>query len=694
MRHAAPRIAAVTLLLAALAAPPLRGQGLASPGPLTTAHARMDDLARCLDCHDAGRELSGRKCLACHVSLAREIAADQGYHAGATKHGTALACRTCHSEHNGRPYQMVKWPGGRQAFDHHQTGWALAGAHAKQRCDDCHKASFVVEASVRSDTSLTVAHTYLGLGTTCAACHLDEHRGRVSEQCQDCHDVDAWKLAAGFDHGRTRFPLTGLHATVTCDKCHAARVELAHGPGGTTDSSFTDFRAAKPDWESGCVGCHTSPHRAGEMVGRCEQCHVTTGWFVLAANERRFDHTGTGFPLEGAHATARCEDCHLATARSPLPVRVALVRRNFVRPMAKVKMVFDRCDACHADVHAGELSPAADAADCKACHTQARFTPTSYTAAAHDSTPFPLTGAHLATPCGACHPLVAGAAPGSGQIRFHLAALNCATCHRDPHGGQFTGRHVAGTQPAAASEAGVAAACTPCHTTDSWEPAGFNHDSTSYPLRGAHRTLACEKCHAPPARGQPARFAGLPTTCEASGCHADPHGRQFAGRRVSGAERALAAVQPGRTDCASCHVETAWKAVAFDHDSTRYPLKGAHQRLTCGTCHTPAGPGLPARYAGLGTTCNASGCHADPHAGQFADRARGSTCTTCHTEAAWASLVFDHQRDADYPLDGAHRNVRCALCHKPEGNPPVVRYRPLPHRCEDCHGAAKGGRSL
>ena len=115
MRHAAHAIA-MSLLLGALAAPPSRAQGLASPGPLTTAHARMDDLARCLDCHDAGRELSGRKCLACHVSLAREIAADKGYHAVATKHGTALACRTCHSEHNGRPFQMVKWPGGRQAF--------------------------------------------------------------------------------------------------------------------------------------------------------------------------------------------------------------------------------------------------------------------------------------------------------------------------------------------------------------------------------------------------------------------------------------------------------------------------------------------------------------------------------------------------------------------------------------------------
>ncbi len=54
---------------------------------------------------------------------------------------------------------------------------------------------------------------------------------------------------------------------------------------------------------------------------------------------------------------------------------------------------------------------------------------------------------------------------------------------------------MAGSLVAAVSETGVAEACTPCHTTDAWQTVTFDHDSTSYPLRGAHRTLACEKCH-------------------------------------------------------------------------------------------------------------------------------------------------------------------------------------------------------
>ena len=100
-----------------------------------------------------------------------------------------VRCRTCHSEHNGRPFQLVKWPGGRgrEGFDHTQTGWALEGGHTKPTCNACHKASLVAEASVRSDASLAVQRTFLGLGTACGACHLDEHRGRVSRQCLDCH---------------------------------------------------------------------------------------------------------------------------------------------------------------------------------------------------------------------------------------------------------------------------------------------------------------------------------------------------------------------------------------------------------------------------------------------------------------------------------------------------------------------------
>jgi hypothetical protein len=685
MRTAAWCAAALVCLTVA-AASPIRAQGLASPGPLSTAHAKLDDLAHCLNCHDAGRQLSGSKCLLCHTSLAREIRADQGYHAAATRHGAAPACRSCHSEHNGRPFRLVKWPaGGREGFDHRQTGWTLVGAHAKARCESCHRAPLVTEAAVRGDSSLAVARTYLGLGTECASCHLDEHRGRVSRKCEDCHTADAWKPAPQFDHGRTNFPLTGLHANLTCDKCHTVRSELATGPGGSTDTSFVDFHASKSGWDTGCIGCHPSPHREAGRFGSCEKCHVTTGWFVLPDSVRRFDHTAVGFPLHGAHSTAQCESCHLPSARAPLPQRVALVRANFVRPMARRKMVFNRCDACHADAHAGQLSPAAGARDCSACHNEVRFAPTRFSLAAHDSTTFPLSGAHRATPCAACHPLVAGADAGSGSIRFKLTGLNCATCHRDPHGGQFAGRLVPGGGPAAAAESGVAAACTPCHDTEAWKPTRFEHDSTRYPLRGAHLSLACARCHRPAARGQPVRFGGLPTTCEAAACHPDPHGGQFAGRHVPGALRAAAAPVTGRTTCAACHDETSWKTLAFDHDSTRYPLRGAHRALACGKCHTAAAAGLPARFAGLGNTCDASGCHTDPHGGQFADRARGSACTSCHTEAAWRSLVFDHQQDSDYPLDGAHQQVRCVACHRMEGDPPIARYRPLPHRCEDCH---------
>ncbi len=607
--HLAPGAVALAVLLVA-ASSELLAQGLASPGPLATAHARLDDLAHCLACHDAGRELSGRKCLACHTSLASRIRADSGYHAVATQHGAALACRTCHSEHNGRPFRLVKWEGGaKESFDHHKTGWALAGAHARLRCEVCHRPRLVADRAVRADSSVSLQRTYLGLGTACASCHLDEHRGRTSAACQDCHSVDAWKPAVGFDHDRTRFMLTGLHRNLRCAQCHTTRREIATGPDGRSDTSFVDFHAAKPQWAAGCIACHPSPHRPGEEVGRCEKCHTTGGWFVLADSMRRFDHTPTGFPLRGAHADAACESCHLSSDRAPLPARVALVRANFVRPLSRERMLFGRCDACHADVHASQLPVAQTASvqDCQACHTEVKFTPTTFTIAAHDSTRFPLDGAHAATPCSACHPLLSGAARGSGQVQFRHADLACVSCHADPHGGQFAGRHVPGTRPAAATETASRAACTPCHVT------------------------------------------------------------------------------------------AAWDAVAFDHDSTRYPLRGAHRTLACGKCHTAPAPGRPIRFAGLPLTCNGAGCHVDPHAGQFAGRQRGSACTTCHTETAWASLVFNHQTDTDYPLDGAHRRLRCVACHKSEGQPPVVRYLPLPHRCEDCHPVVPkppGGRTL
>ncbi len=570
------RAGTVLLLVLAAAAPRLAGQGLVSPGPLAQAHARYDEVNRCLVCHEAGRELTGRRCLACHVSLAARIQAGRGYHATATRRGTALACATCHSDHNGRPYRLVRWPDSRppEQFDHTLAGWTLQGAHARLACADCHTAALIASAAVRADTSLDVARTYLGLGTTCASCHLDEHRGRVGTRCEDCHDQDRWTPVRRFDHARTRFPLTGRHQAVECAGCHQTRRDAATGPGGARDTSFVDFRTARPS-AGGCTGCHTSPHREAARFARCEQCHSTAGWFVLPDSLRNFDHSGTGFPLAGAHARTRCESCHLTSAGAPLPPRVALVRANFTRRFARQRMAFGRCDDCHADVHAGELAPGRD---CDACHDEDRFTPARYGPAQHDTTRFPLTGAHGAVPCTGCHAPLPGAARGSGHVRFRHQDLRCIACHRDPHGGQFADR-------------------------------------------------ACEACHA----------------------------------------------------------TEAWERVTFDHDATRYPLRGAHRDRRCSACHTRERPGSPVRFRGLPTTCGSAGCHLDPHGGQFGNRARGGTCITCHVEDRWRPALFDHQTESDWPLDGAHRDVRCGACHRAEGTPPVVRYTGTPRRCEDCH---------
>ena len=609
---------AMTTAALVLSAGPLGAQGLASPGPLSSAHARLDAITKCLACHEAGRGLSGRRCLDCHAALAARILAGEGYHAVATRRGTALACGTCHSEHNGRPFRLVRWqPGGtREQFDHRDAGWPLEGAHPRQRCEACHRAALVGVAAVRADSSLSVQRTYLGLGTTCASCHLDEHRGRTSNRCEDCHNVDQWKPAPRFDHDRTRFSLQGRHRDVPCARCHEERHEVATGPGGSRDTAFVDFRGGSPAREgaptprraataaSGCATCHTSRHRESARMGRCESCHTAEGWFALPDSLRHFDHTAIGFPLRGAHATSRCESCHLTSTDAALPRSVALVRANFVRPFSRQRMQFARCDGCHVDPHRGELAARTAVRDCDDCHEEAKFTPTRFSLAMHDSTPFPLTGAHAATPCLACHPPLPGAARGSGRVGFRHPDRSCAACHTDPHGAQFAGRVVPGAR--GVGESGTAAG----------------------------------------------------------------------------------------TRCEACHETEAWRPAAFDHDGTRYPLRGAHGRLTCARCHTPPPDNAraPVRFAGLPLDC--AGCHTDPHGGQFAERARGAACTTCHTDTAWRSVVFDHQRDSDFPLDGAHQPLACTACHKPEGQPPVVRFLPLPHRCEDCHRTAPpGGRS-
>src|SRR6201993_1581399 len=57
--------------------------------------------------------------------------------------------------------------------------------------------------------------------------------------------------------------------------------------------------------------------------------------------------------------------------------------------------------------------------------------------------------------------------------------------------------------------------------------------------------------------------------------------------------------------CQNCHTAAAWKPIRaipeFDHNKTRYPLRGMHRSVACVQCHTKL------VFTNLGMRC--SDCH-------------------------------------------------------------------------------------
>src|SRR5262245_44389007 len=99
-----------------------------SPGPLSRAHASLEGLENCGQCHENKKGLSAKLCLTCHTELAARVASGQGFH-GRLPAAKKADCASCHPDHRGVDAVMVEWESGRDAFDHQKAGWALKGAH-------------------------------------------------------------------------------------------------------------------------------------------------------------------------------------------------------------------------------------------------------------------------------------------------------------------------------------------------------------------------------------------------------------------------------------------------------------------------------------------------------------------------------------------------------------------------------------
>jgi len=214
-------------------------------------------------------------------------------------------CETCHVD---RSWKSI-------VFDHDgETKFKLLGKHDLVKCLSCHKEPLF--SKVKTPTE-------------CVACHRkkDVHKGKLGKQCESCHSEKSWKKIQ-IDHGRTRFPLLGLHIKVECKKCHQTKL----------------YR----DTPSNCYSCHRKDDIHKLRLGRkCDSCHNARSWKAWD-----FDHdTRTNFKLDGAHKKLDCYACHINE-----------VKGRIVVPLS--------CIGCHDndDVHQGEFGQ-----QCERCHVTSDF---------------------------------------------------------------------------------------------------------------------------------------------------------------------------------------------------------------------------------------------------------------------------------------------------------------------------------
>ncbi|HEY6913036.1 MAG TPA: hypothetical protein VI413_00030, partial [Paludibacter sp.] len=49
------------------------------------------------------------------------------------------------------------------------------------------------------------------------------HGDKLKVDCAVCHVTENWtRIKPGFDHNKTKFPLTGQHKMIDCRKCHVS----------------------------------------------------------------------------------------------------------------------------------------------------------------------------------------------------------------------------------------------------------------------------------------------------------------------------------------------------------------------------------------------------------------------------------------------------------------------------------------
>jgi len=582
--------------------------------------------------------------------------------------GFKVSCDDCHTSESWKvnPDSI--------RFNHDTTAMPLLGQHRQTECRQCHVSLVFTDAE-----------------TECIACHTDMHQQTVGPDCSRCHTSDSWLVQNITQiHQQSRFPLIGPHANADCAACHPSESLLKFEPLGVEcyDCHQADYAAT------------TSPnHIEGGYSTNCSECH-----FIAS-----YTWTGAGinhdfFPLRGGHEIADCNTCHTSGVYSAIPnTCISCHQQDYISTLnpSHGNLGFStNCNECHTidpgwrpaefRSHDGEFFPIYSGKHngewntCSDCHTNAsnygEFSCISchehnqgdtddehkdvsgyaYNSIAcyachptgsgeggfnHNTTNFPLTGAHTSTECLDCH-----------TEGFANTSMICSDCHQSNYNNTINPNH---------STISIPTTCETCHTTNpGWKPATFPTHNQYYQLNGAHASIAnnCFDCHAD-------NYNNSPNTC--AGCHIADY------NQTNNPPHASAQFS---TECLTCHNETAWVPSTFNHDAQYFPIySGKHngEWITCSDCHTNA-----SNYA----LFSCIDCHEhnkpdtdDKHNGIGGYAYNSEACFACHPTGD-ATGGFNHNSTA-FPLTGSHTTTNCSDCH-------TNGYAGTTTICGDCHEGA------
>ena len=400
---------------------------------------------------------------------------------------------------------------------------------------------------------------------------------------------------------------------------------------------------------------------------------------AYAQTPPNFNHSSTGFTLQGVHARLQCSSCHGAG----LPTRG----------------IPKDCNTCHvqggmraATFKSPTHIPTPPAQSCLDCHNQNNFTPAvmkhtgdmaGQCVRCHNSLQAPGKPlGHIPTvaSCDTCH-TTGRWVPTKAVTHDATTIGRCSTCHN--------GTIASGKPP---THIQTNAQCDTCHTsTVTWLNAQFLHDVTM--------VGRCSTCHNnQTAKGRPAGH--IPTNSQCDTCHTSFIAFNIRVMNHTGlvgqcstchsgaylsqnAQMKPPTHVPTTAQCDSCHTSTTtWATKANPHPAFA-PVNN------CVSCHNSVTAlGKPTTHIPVGTNCEA--CHLNNNYVAFRPAAMNHTgltgrCSTCHS-GGYVAMNAQTKPAIHIPT-----SLSCDVCHKSGfvvWYPGFMNHAGTAGQCSNCHSGA------